>query len=158
MLAIFALQATAQPATQPTTKPATKPTPKPTLGPVCVDSTGLALKGIDVTSYFDATRPTAQPTPGHPEFATRHEGATYHFATEETKARFLANPAHYLPQYGGYCAAGMASGYKAPTDPAAWTIVSGKLYLNYSPKVVTLWKPNAQENIAKADSNWAKVK
>lgn len=35
-----------------------------------------------------------------------------------------------LHKYGGYCAYGMAKGYKAVIDPAAFTVVGGKLYLN----------------------------
>jgi hypothetical protein len=32
---------------------------------------------------------------------------------------FKADPAKYEPQYGGYCAYGVAQGYKPDTDPTA---------------------------------------
>ena len=44
---------------------------------------------------------------------------------------FAANPQKYTPEYGGFCAYGVAKGAKAPIDPAAFTVVDGKLYLNY---------------------------
>ena len=47
-------------------------------------------------------------------------------------ALFSANPVEYAPQYGGYCADGIAYGDTTTNvDPAAWRIIDGKLYLNY---------------------------
>jgi len=64
----------------------------------------------------------------------------------------------YAPQYGGYCAYGMSEGHKAPTDPDAWTIVDGKLYLNYSKDIRTKWREGEKERIDKADKNWPQLK
>ena len=125
------------------------------MGPVCVDANGVALGGYDAVSYFKGD---GTPVKGTADLSAEHEGAKYHFASDEHRAAFVQDPGKYLPQYGGYCAAGMAGGYKAPTDPLAATIIDGKLYLNYSAKVVDMWKPNAKSNIAKADENWRKIK
>ena len=48
---------------------------------------------------------------------------------------FAANPEKYAPQYGGYCAKGIADNRLVTIDPKAWTIVDDKLYLNYSRSV-----------------------
>ena len=64
----------------------------------------------------------------------------------------------YAPQYGGYCAYGLADGHKAPTDPQAWTIVNGKLYLNYDKDVQQSWNKKQREYILKADSLWPEIK
>jgi hypothetical protein len=56
--------------------------------------------------------------------------------------------------YGGYCAFGMSRNYKAPTSPDAWTIVNGKLYLNYNKDVRTTWQKELPDRINKADENW----
>jgi len=119
-----------------------------------VDSSGLALKGYDPVAYFADSRPV----PGRPEFTARHEGATYRFASAASRDLFLAAPARYAPQYGGYCAYGMASGYKAPIEPDAWTIVEGKLYLNYSQSVRSRWSSDIPGYIRKADANWPSVR
>jgi hypothetical protein len=71
---------------------------------------------------------------------------------------FKTNPEKYIPQFGGYCAFGMSRGYKAETQPEAWTMVDGKLYLNYNKKVREEWNKNQVDFISKASSNWVKVK
>jgi len=68
-----------------------------------------------------------------------------------------AGPAAYAPQYGGYCAWAVSQGYTASTDPHAWRIVDGKLYLNYSKGVQKRWQQDIPGNIAKGDANWPKV-
>lgn len=119
-----------------------------------VDASGLALKGYDPVAYFTEGKPVQ----GKPEFTARHEGATYRFASAANRDAFLAGPAKYAPQYGGYCAYGMASGYKAPIEPDAWTIVDGKLYLNYSQSVRDRWSSDIPGFIRKADANWPSVR
>ena len=60
----------------------------------------------------------------------------------------------YAPQYGGYCAWAVSQGYTAKIDPAAWRIVDGKLYLNYSKSVQRQWTEEIAVNIAEGDRNW----
>jgi hypothetical protein len=48
----------------------------------------------------------------------------------------------------------MSHGYAAPIDPKAWSIVEGKLYLNYNEDVRTEWEKDIPGFIAKADQNW----
>jgi hypothetical protein len=71
---------------------------------------------------------------------------------------FKTSPEKYMPQFGGYCAFGMSRGYKAETQPNAWTIVEGKLYLNYNTDVRQKWNEDQAGFIQKANENWAKVK
>ena len=69
---------------------------------------------------------------GSQQFSITHAGYEYRFASAEHLATFRANPARYLPQYGGYCAWAVSQGYTASADPTNWRIVDGKLYLNYN--------------------------
>jgi YHS domain-containing protein len=119
-----------------------------------VDSSGLALKGYDPVAYFSEKKPVR----GKPEFTVRHEEATYRFASAANRDAFAAAPAKYAPQYGGYCAFGMASGYKAPIEPDAWTVVEGKLYLNYNQSVRRQWSSDVPGYVRKADANWPTVR
>ena len=119
-----------------------------------VDASGLALKGYDPVAYFTEKRPVA----GKREFTATHEGATYRFASAVNRDAFVAAAAKYTPQYGGYCAFGMASGYKAPIEPDAWTIVDGKLYLNYNQSVRSRWSSDVPGFVRKADANWPTVR
>jgi len=115
---------------------------------------GVAIKGYDPVAYFTERKPV----PGSPEFTASHEGATFRFASAENRDRFLEDPARYAPQYGGFCAFGTSRGYKADTDPAAFTIVGDRLYLNYNLGVRAEWSKDIPGHVAKADANWPTVK
>jgi hypothetical protein len=80
------------------------------------------------------------------------------FASAANRERFLANPGKFAPQYGGFCAYGMAKGYKAASDPATFTVVGDKLYLNYNGTVRALWVLDISGYVKKADQNWPEVR
>ena len=86
-----------------------------------------------------------------------YDGAVWRFASAENREAFAANPVQYAPQYGGYCAWAVSQGYTASTDPEAWRIVDGKLYLNYSRSVQQKWEQDIPGNITAGDANWPKV-
>ncbi|SFT89650.1 YHS domain-containing protein [Algoriphagus locisalis] len=113
-----------------------------------------AIKGYDPVAYFTDSKPVL----GKDEFKFTQNGANWYFSSKENLELFKANPSKYMPQYGGYCAFGLAGGYKAPISPDAWTIVDDKLYLNYNKKVQTDWTADRAEMIKKADKNWPTVK
>ncbi len=83
--------------------------------------------------------------------------ATWRFNSDSNRLLFEADPAKYAPQYGGYCSWAVSRGYTAKGDPLAWTVVDGKLYLNYNLDVKNNWKKNIAVNIAKANANWPNV-
>jgi YHS domain-containing protein len=91
---------------------------------------------------------------GSPEFQVLHRGSTFQFASEAHRRAFVADPDKYAPQYGGYCAYGMAKGYKAKIDPVSFTVVDGKLFLNYNDIVRAQWLSDISGYIRKADANW----
>ncbi|NNF24928.1 MAG: YHS domain protein, partial [Rhodobacteraceae bacterium] len=74
-----------------------------------------------------------------------------------SKALFDADPAAFAPQYGGYCAYAVSKGATATTDPDAWTVHDGRLYLNFSTTVRSIWQEDIPGNIARADANWPGV-
>jgi YHS domain-containing protein len=119
---------------------------------VYADRSG-AIRGYDPVSYFTS----GHPVKGSPRYNHRWRGATWHFASPENRDAFAAAPEKYAPQYGGYCAYGVANGYAVSIDPAAWSIVDGKLYLNYSLGVREDWKKDVPGYIRKAEANWPTV-
>lgn len=114
---------------------------------------GLAIRGYDPVAYFT----TGAPAKGDSANTTMWDGAEWRFATAANKALFDADPQAYAPQYGGYCAFAVANNYTASTDPDAWSIENGKLYLNYSRSVRARWLEDVPGNIAKGDANWPSV-
>ena len=88
---------------------------------------GVAISGYDPVAYFVEMKPVK----GSPEFHAEYQGSTFYFSSAANRDTFAANPDKFAPQYGGYCAFGMAKGYKAVIAPSAFTVVDDKLYLNY---------------------------
>lgn len=121
---------------------------------VNVDQANVALHGYDPVSYFTDNKAV----PGSAEFTAVHEGATYRFVSAAHRAAFTADPARYVPVYGGYCAFGVSRGYKVKVDPEAFRVVDGRLYLNYDKGVQKEWLKDIPGYLAKADKNWPDLK
>lgn len=127
-----------------------------------VDETGFAVSGYDVVSYWDLTQNAvgeAQPAPlpGRSDITAEYNGATWAFATEENRARFLADPAAFAPAYDGHCAYGVAQGGKVPGSPLLWRIVDDRLYLNITPRVVGWWEQDIPGFIDQSEVVWQDV-
>ena len=112
-----------------------------------------AIKGYDPVAYFTEGKPVK----GNPDLTLDWMGATWSFASPENKNLFEEDPGKYAPQYGGYCAYGVSKGGLYKIDPEAWTIVQGKLYLNYSLKIQSDWSVDIPGFIEKADAKWPEL-
>ena len=113
----------------------------------------VAIGGYDPVAYFT----DGKPVKGSKEFTFEWMDATWRFASAEHRDLFRADPEKYAPQYGGYCAYAVSQGSTAGIDPAAWTIVDGKLYLNYDKDIQAKWTAKRDEYIRAADANWPKI-
>jgi YHS domain-containing protein len=111
---------------------------------------GVALKGYDPVAYF-AEGTAANGNAGN---SYRWRGATWLFSTPEHREAFMADPAHYAPEFGGYCAFAVSRGTTADADPHQWTIVDGKLYVNNNAFAKKLWDQDRPANIVAGDANW----
>src|ERR1700747_1078814 len=70
-----------------------------------LDSHGVILKGYDPVAYFTQKKAVK----GSPKYQTTYQGATYYFSSASDLATFKKSPAKFVPQYGGFCASGMAN-------------------------------------------------
>ncbi|MFY0680714.1 MAG: hypothetical protein JXR13_09095 [Thalassovita sp.] len=127
-----------------------------------LDETGFAASGYDVVSYFGLEQsPVGQTQPsaalGLRSITAQYNDATFAFATEENRDRFLADPAAFAPQYDGHCAYGVSKGGKVPGNPNLWRIVDGKLYLNITKTVVGFWEEDIPGNLTLANTNWGDI-
>ncbi len=118
--------------------------------PVNIDKAGLGIQGYDPVAY----QTLGKPTKGSAEMTAVHDGVTYRFASGAHKTLFEADPAKYVPRYGGYCAYAVANGYTATVDPTAWQVVDGRLYLNYNAAVAKTWSAKTTAFIKAGDANW----
>lgn len=121
---------------------------------VNTDQQSIALHGYDPVAYFA----DGAPAKGSATFSATHDGAIYNFANAENLEKFKADPAAYVPQYGGFCAMGVALHKKLDGDPTVWKIVDGKLYLNVNKEVSVAWQRDIPGNLAKANEEWPQIK
>ncbi len=121
--------------------------------PPIFQSGGVAVNGYDVVAYFTESKPVK----GSGDHAVSYMGADFHFASAANAAKFEADPTAYAPQYGGYCAYAVSKGGLAKTDPDAWTVYEGKLYLNFNTTVRGIWSEDIPGNIKRANANWPSV-
>ena len=114
---------------------------------------GIAIRGYDTVAYFTQSKPVE----GKDEFSTNWSDATWKFSSQEHLELFVANPEKYAPQYGGYCAYGVAQMNLVKIEPEEWTIIDDKLYLNFNTKLNKLWKKDTDGYIKTADSLFEKL-
>ena len=117
------------------------------------DKNGVILAGHDVVSYF--TEKAA--VEGYAGISAVHNGAIYHFSSNENRDTFNANPEKYAPQYGGFCAYGAALGKKFDIDGKAFEVLDGKLYVNKNLDVYEVWAAEKAENVTEANKKWTKI-
>jgi hypothetical protein len=126
---------------------------------LAVDSNHVAIKGYDTVAYFTDRKAVK----GSTQFEYVFDDARWQFSNAAHREMFVADPDHYMPQYGGFCAACVAMkecaafGDLAPADPDAWTIVDGKLYMVAGKKFLDRWKANSAENIRQANAHWRSI-
>ncbi|HET6371786.1 MAG TPA: YHS domain-containing (seleno)protein [Candidatus Polarisedimenticolia bacterium] len=109
-----------------------------------------ALGGYDPVAFFT----DAMAVKGSPLITARHRGATYMFATEEHRKLFEQDPDKFAPQYGGFCAYGVAVGALVPVDITTWQVRDGKLFLNKDHRVLAMFNTDFEGNVMKANKNW----
>ncbi len=122
-------------------------------GALNLNSNGVAIQGYDPVAYFTENMPVK----GSGVYVASHDGAVYWFSSAENQKAFKADPAKYVPAYGGFCAYGVAQGVKVPIDPTAFKIVDGQLYLNITHQVQKTWEKDIPGYISKANNNWLKL-
>lgn len=105
-------------------------------GAACLSTTaGPVLGGADVVAYFSLDAGSAA-TAGSAALNATYGGYSFYFSTAANRALFDADPTAYAPQFGGFCAWGIAEESvwtKATLGPDAdadvWQILDGKLYV-----------------------------
>lgn len=117
------------------------------------DENDVAISGYDTVAYFTEGKPVK----GRAKYSATFKNAIYQFSNKENRDLFKAEPKKYAPQFGGFCAMGVALTKKLDVDPYAWKIVDSKLYLNVNKKVQKSWLEEQSENIANAFQIWPDI-
>lgn len=112
--------------------------------------TDTAILGYDPVAYFVIGKPAK----GQDAFVNEWNGAKWKFVSQANLDLFKANPEKYAPQYGGYCAYGVAADNLVTVEPDKFTIINGKLYLNYDADIQQKWLKDPAGYIKQADSKF----
>ena len=114
------------------------------------DDERVMLEGHDVVAYFTWGRHAL----GSNQFKSVYEGVTFRFANAEHKVLFDANPKKYQPEYGGYCANGIAYGIPWGGDADTWRMIEGRLFINGGPGSKAAFELDLKRNVELADRYW----
>ncbi len=112
--------------------------------------TDTAILGYDTVAYFTVGKATK----GEDAYVNEWNGAKWKFASQANLDLFKAYPEKYAPQYGGYCAYGVAVDNLVTVEPDKFTIINGKLYLNYDADIQQKWLKDPAGYIKQADSKF----
>ncbi len=116
----------------------------------------LGISGYDPVSYFPEGG--GKPQKGLIKLSETYQGVTYRFRTPEHLDAFKANPAKYVPAYGGWCAWAVAElNKRVDVDPLSYEIQNGRLLLFYrDPELDTraMWTKAPADLHKKAEKNW----
>ena len=115
-----------------------------------VDGHGVAFRGNDVVALVTGLGVV----PGQAEHTFVNDGVAYYFSSKEALKQFAAAPEKYMPQFGGFCAFGVAVGKKLDGSPRFADIVDGKLYLFLNAAVFRQYEKDKAGVLAKAAANW----
>ncbi len=114
----------------------------------------IAIGGYDTVAYFEDGRAIE----GKEQFELVYKNARWRFSSAENLEAFVEDPDSYLPQYGGFCTVCMVEQEGLfDANPKVWTIVDGKLYLNYDVRTRSRFRINRDTYIPWADRVWAKL-
>jgi YHS domain-containing protein len=114
------------------------------------DDERVMLKGHDVVAYFTLGRHAL----GTKQFKSVYENVTFRFANAEHKALFDANPKRYQPEYGGFCANGIAYGIPWGGDADTWRMIDGRLFINGGADSRAAFELDLKRNVELADRYW----
>ena len=110
----------------------------------------VILKGADVVAYFTQGKYVQ----GTPQIKSDYEGVTFRFSTAVHKALFDKEPKKYLPEFGGYCANGVAYGIPWGGDADSFSMINGKLYIFGGQASKDGFEVDPVKNLALAEKYW----
>lgn len=120
---------------------------------VNIGTNDVAIHGYDPVAYFSKDKAIE----GSAKYTAIYEDAIYRFSSKENRDAFKSDPSRYAPQFGGYCAMGVALDKKLDVDPDAFYIHDGKLYLNLNKDVQKKWLTDVPGHLKTAERTWSGI-
>ena len=116
---------------------------------------GVAMDGFDVVAYFKEGKPRK----GSDEYVVEYKGRSWRFSSPANAKDFSENPGSFEPRFNGWCAYAVSEGYAAEVDFIdGWSVLDGKLYLNWNASIRDTFVAEQDQRKANADANWPDVR
>jgi len=113
-------------------------------------STGIAMYGYDVVSYFTKQ----QAIMGLDAFEVEWDDNYWHFTNSANADRFLDAPQAFLPQFNGYGAFAVASGRLVAGNPLIWALYENQLFFFHSVSARNQWALNPTNYVEGGRLEW----
>lgn len=110
------------------------------------------MDGFDAVNFLEQ----GQPVPGRGDIATMWKGQVWHFATEENRSRFEADPRSFAPAFGGLCPVALSKGRRVQGDPRHFVVIDNRLYLVGSAKAEQELRRDPRGVLDRASMDWAR--
>lgn len=110
----------------------------------------LMLRGYDPVAYFT----DGKPIPGKVDIAVQHDGLDYRFVSDEHRKMFLADPVHYVPKYGGFCAQGVAYAVMFGGEAEKFQIINDRLFIYGDQGAIDAWNSSPKKHLEYAEQYW----
>ena len=91
---------------------------------------------------------------GSPQYRSEYDSVDLYFSSAENKALFDADPTRYRPQYGGYCANGIAFGIPWGGNAEDFLVHDDKLYIFGGQMSKKAFLLDLDKNLALSDKYW----
>ena len=116
-------------------------------------STGIAMHGYDIVSYFTQQ----QAILGQDSHEVEWDGNYWRFTNSANADRFLDAPQAFLPQFNGYGAFAVASGRLADGNPLIWALYENQLFFFHSVSARNEWVLNPTNYVEGGRLEWKKL-
>lgn len=112
-----------------------------------------ALDGMDPVSYGHE----GAAVPGRSDIVTMWRGEAWHFATEQNRNIFEANPRAFAPGLGGLCVVALSEGRSEPGNPRYFAVIGQRTYLLRSESARERLLADPQRVLMRAKAVWARM-
>lgn len=124
------------------------------LSPVGSLAQDWALDGMDPVSYGADNAAV----PGRTDLVTVWRGQAWHFASEQNRNLFEANPRVYTPGMGGLCVVALSEGRSEPGNPRHFVVIGQRTYLLRSAEARRRFLADPQGVLTRAKTAWTRLK
>ncbi|MFT4014343.1 MAG: YHS domain-containing (seleno)protein [Paracoccus sp. (in: a-proteobacteria)] len=111
-----------------------------------------ALDGMDPVSYSAE----GAAVPGRSDIVTMWKGKAWHFASEQNRNAFEANPKAFAPVWGGLCVVALSEGRSEPGNPRFFAVLGHKTYLMRSEQARQRFLADPDAILRQAKAAWSR--